>query len=710
MSEKHSGFYSLHLNPKLLGVLDSMDFTEPTPIQKKAIPKALNKSDIIGLAQTGTGKTLAFALPMLQKINSSGGRGLILVPTRELAFQAAENIEKFLPSMELKATVIIGGASGSVQYKQLKENPDIIIATPGRLIEHLCQKNTDLSDVHTFVLDEADRMLDMGFLPQVERIMKFLPEHRQTMLFSATMPEEIAALVRRYMKNPARVEVSPQGTAPELVKQELYIVERGKKTELLGKLLDTYWGSVLLFVRTRYNAKKIAKLIRSFPHSVAELHSNRSMNQRKEALEGFKSGKYRILVATDIAARGIDVTGIELVINYDLPDETENYVHRIGRTGRAGHPGHSITLAAPDQEFEIRAIEKMVRKQLTVVKLPEFTADKFVKGTAARPKGEKRLPRREMAGSENDPVKKPRNIFAARRKEAAMRKAWKAAAAAGFVPPETPVSGSFAVSGGDEFNAAEAGDVFAAPEFAFNEKTDSNSMPATADSSSVSASSVWGQEEINRGTGKLKKIRKPSVKNNAKKAEYADNEKKVKASAGKRSKAKSGKLTGNSEICSGAAVIGSMPEKSAASKKTRIKNKKNGRKSRIKKDRTGWTKEAKAVKTRAIAGHGLHGKVPAGKKSAGAAMHFDKDYKPPRRSLIMDSAYFDDDTPEKRYYDSRRRRQVPPSRFSRSGSSGRHHHGSAFPRFHNSGKNKHKFSARPQGRRGKIQRKGGFRR
>jgi len=672
MSEKHSGFYSLHLNPKLLGVLDSMNFTEPTPIQKKAIPKALNKSDVIGLAQTGTGKTLAFALPMLQKINSSGGRGLVLVPTRELAFQAAENIEKFLPVMELKATVIIGGASGSVQYKQLKENPDIIIATPGRLIEHLCQKNTDLSDVHTFVLDEADRMLDMGFLPQVERIMKFLPEDRQTMLFSATMPDEIASLVRRYMKNPARVEVSPQGTAPELVKQELYIVERGKKTELLGRLLDTYWGSVLLFVRTRYNAKKIAKLIRSFPHSVAELHSNRSMNQRKEALEGFKSGKYRILVATDIAARGIDVTGIELVINYDLPDETENYVHRIGRTGRAGHPGHSITFAAPDQEFEIRAIEKMIRKQLTVVRLPEFTADKFVKGTVARPKGEKRLPRREMAGSENDPVKKPRNIFAARRKEAAMRKARKAAEAAGFIQQDMPVP--------------ETGNS-PAPEFAFDDNNVySDSVPVTPEKVQTD-SEFWQQSEIEKVAVKVKKGRKTirkSIKERKSRADYWE------------SQVEPGSIFWLDDVKKKSKKTKKSEEKNPVLEKENpaVKKKKNGRR----------------TEKNLLPEKGGHGKNNRKNNLKKPALRFDKDYKPPRRSLIMDSAYFDDDTPEKRYFDRRRRRPVPPSRFSRSGSSGRHHHGSRFPYLRNSGKKGNKGVSRPQVRRGRIRRRGGFRR
>jgi len=422
LNKKISGFYSLRIDSKLLAVMDSHNFTVPTPIQEKAIPVVFKGNDLIGIAQTGTGKTLAYAVPAVQRLMRTGGRALVVVPTRELAFQAAEVFNYFSGASGLRSVVIIGGASGSVQYKQLKENPDIIIATPGRLIDHLNQKNTDLSDVKILVLDEADRMLDMGFLPQVRKILDFLPAERQTLLFSATMPEEVTRLAEKHMRAPKRVEVTPQGTAPALVKQELYIVERSKKPELLLKLLDTYWGSVLLFVRTRYNAKKITKMIKEMPHNAAEIHSGRSLNQRKEALEGFKSGKYRILVATDIAARGIDVTGIELVINYDLPDENENYVHRIGRTGRAGKEGHAITLAAPDQEFEVGAIEKLVKTKLSRVSVEGITADKFSRGTEARPKGEKRLPRKQMAGSENDPKKTPRNAFAARRKKTASNK------------------------------------------------------------------------------------------------------------------------------------------------------------------------------------------------------------------------------------------------------------------------------------------------
>ncbi len=371
-------FYGLGIAPKLLEVLERLKFKTPTPIQHKAIPSAAEGKDLVGIAQTGTGKTIAFAVPMIQRLAATGhGKGLVLVPTRELALQVAEVVRQFAPKLGLSEAVVIGGESMNRQTEALRRGPRLIIATPGRLIDHLGQRTADLSDVRVLVLDEADRMLDMGFAPQIEKVLAAMPRERQTMLFSATMPDEIMKLASRHMKLPIRVEVAPPGTAAELVEQELYVVSQNDKNALLARLLDKYWGSVLLFVRTKHRAKKITRAIKAMPHSAAEIHSNRSLNQRRDALEGFKSGKYRVLVATDIAARGIDVTGIELVINYDLPDEDGNYVHRIGRTGRAGQPGHAITFAAPDQGADVRNIEKLIRMPLRVSTHPDVAAAKF---------------------------------------------------------------------------------------------------------------------------------------------------------------------------------------------------------------------------------------------------------------------------------------------------------------------------------------------
>ncbi len=378
-----AGFYGLGIAPKLLSALDSLGFKTPTPIQHKSIPVAAEGNDMVGIAQTGTGKTIAFSIPMIQRLAATGtGKGLVLVPTRELALQVAEVVRKFAPLLGMQAAVVIGGESMNRQTQQLRARPRIVIATPGRLIDHLGQRTVDLSDVRVLVLDEADRMFDMGFAPQIEKIVAAVPRERQTMLFSATMPDGIMKLAGRHMKLPIRIEVARPGTAADKVDQELFVVSQNDKNALLGKLLDKYWGSVLLFVRTKHRAKKIARAIREMPHSAAEIHSNRSLAQRKDALEGFKSGKYRVLVATDIAARGIDVTGIELVINYDLPDEDANYVHRIGRTGRAGQPGRAITFAAPDQGADVRAIEKLIRMPLPVSTHPDVPSASFGAGSA----------------------------------------------------------------------------------------------------------------------------------------------------------------------------------------------------------------------------------------------------------------------------------------------------------------------------------------
>lgn len=380
-----NGFYGLGIAPKILDILERLKFKVPTPIQLKVIPLALEGKDIIGIAQTGTGKTHAFAIPMCQLLAQKPGMGLILAPTRELAVQISENFQPLSYAFGMRTACLIGGAPMEGQVQALRKNPRIVIATPGRLIDHMTHWNVTLENVKVMVFDEADRMFDMGFAPQIEKILHFLPKERQTMLFSATIPKTIMDMTSRYMKLPLCVEIAPSGTTAEQVTQELFIVKKEAKFALLGKLLAQYHGAVILFSRTKHNAKKIARSIREMGYSAAEIHSNRSLGQRRDALDGFKSGKYKVLVATDIASRGIDVRGIELVVNFDLPDDAENYVHRIGRTGRAGHKGHAISFATPDQSRDVRDIEKIIRSTLPVSKHPDVPTLEFSRSTSARP-------------------------------------------------------------------------------------------------------------------------------------------------------------------------------------------------------------------------------------------------------------------------------------------------------------------------------------
>lgn len=368
-----SSFRGLGIAPNILAILDKLHFTTPTPIQEQSIPQAIEKKDLVGIAQTGTGKTLAFGIPLLQNIlKDARHRALILLPTRELAIQVDESLRKIGSPLGIKTVVLIGGESIQKQWHALARGPRVILATPGRLIDHLEQKTVGLKEVSILVLDEADRMLDMGFAPQLKRIFAVLPRERQTMLFSATMPQDIVMMAQQHMKLPVRVEIAPSGTTVDKVTQELFFLQKHDKPRLLEKILGEYRGSVLVFSRTKHGARKIAAGVRGQGYTSAELHSNRSLNQRKDALEGFKNGKYRVLVATDIAARGIDVKDIELVLNYDLPQSSEDYVHRIGRTARAGGAGHAISFATPEQKGDVRDIERLIRAVLPLSKLPEL--------------------------------------------------------------------------------------------------------------------------------------------------------------------------------------------------------------------------------------------------------------------------------------------------------------------------------------------------
>ncbi len=383
--QTHDQFFGLGIAPRIIESLHKMKFKNATPIQHQAIPLALEGKDLMGIAQTGTGKTLAFVIPIVQKLVSNKEKALVVVPTRELALQVEEIFAKIGRPLGIRTVVLIGGEPIPLQIRALSVHPRVVVATPGRLIDLMEQRKVHLHEVKTLVLDEADRMFDMGFAPQIERILKVLPRERQTMLFTATMPSEILTVVHRHMRVPVSIEIAPSGTKAENVTHELFIVKPDMKKTLLNKLLGQFRGSILLFCRTKLSAHRIVGYLKQHGHRAAEIHSDRSLGQRREALEGFKTGKYRILVATDIASRGIDVKGIELVINYDLPEDAENYVHRIGRTGRAGMSGHAISFATADQKQDVQDIERLIRATLPISRHPEIPAENFI--SASRSSG-----------------------------------------------------------------------------------------------------------------------------------------------------------------------------------------------------------------------------------------------------------------------------------------------------------------------------------
>ncbi len=361
-------FDNLGIEDTILQTLKNNKFINPTPIQNQCIPEAIDGKDIVGIAQTGTGKTLAFVLPTIQKILKEKKQGLIIAPTRELAIQANEMFCKIGKPLGLKTALLIGGDPIYHQVRDIKRNPDVIIATPGRLIDHLNRKNLSFNKINLVVLDEADHMFDIGFLPDVKKILSLTPKNRQTLLFSATMPKSIMQVVSEFMKIPIHIEIAPSGTVATGVEQELFIVRRSEKMPLLKKIIADDDGKILLFLRTKNTVRKITQDIKYMDYTVAEVHSDRSLPQRRRSLEGFKNGKYRILVATDIAARGIDVSDISVVINYDLPQNSEDYVHRIGRTGRAGSKGKAISFATPDQKNIVDQIEKLTKESISVKK------------------------------------------------------------------------------------------------------------------------------------------------------------------------------------------------------------------------------------------------------------------------------------------------------------------------------------------------------
>lgn len=373
-------FKDLNIIEPILKSIEEAGYEKPTAIQEKSIPAILDGKDILGCAQTGTGKTAAFAIPILQSIieekkvdNERKLKALIVAPTRELAIQIGENVTTYSKYLNIKSTVIFGGVNQSSQVRKIKSGIDVLIATPGRLIDLSNQRHVDLKNVKYFVLDEADRMLDMGMIHDVKRIISKLPKERQNLLFSATMPKEVMKLVNSILKNPTKVEVQPVSSTVDIISQGAYMVSKKNKKSLLVHLLkDESIKSVIVFSRTKHGANKIAKDLNNVGIEAAAIHGNKSQNQRQLALSNFKEGSLRVLVATDIAARGIDVDELSHVINYDLPDVPETYVHRIGRTGRAGRDGVAITLCDSEELEMFRRIEKVIGKAIPVLEEEKF--------------------------------------------------------------------------------------------------------------------------------------------------------------------------------------------------------------------------------------------------------------------------------------------------------------------------------------------------
>jgi len=390
-------FKALNLSEPVLRGVQAAGYLDFTPIQLRAIPLVLAGGDVIGSAQTGTGKTAAFALPIIERLGAHGKtRVLALEPTRELAAQVETAFRDFARFTDLRTVAVFGGVGYGNQRKEISRGVDIIAATPGRLMDYLKAGTISLRDINTLVLDEVDHMLDMGFLPVVKDIISRCPRERQTLLFSATVPPEIQAIASFALRNPTRIEVGVSRTVNESVSHALYPVGFAQKFDLLVALLEkTEFDSVLVFSRTKHGADKIARRLKAANHSVAVLHANRSQNQRIEALEGFKSGKYEVMVATDIAARGIDVAGVSHVINYDVPEKPEDYVHRIGRTGRAQAVGDAFTLVTPENEKDIRDIQRFIGAKIPELKLAGFVYGPYTAGPDRPP--EQRESRRSAA-------------------------------------------------------------------------------------------------------------------------------------------------------------------------------------------------------------------------------------------------------------------------------------------------------------------------
>jgi len=370
------GFEALGLHESVLAAIRDAGYTTPTPIQRDAIPLARRGRDLIGLAQTGTGKTAAFTLPIIDRLMDGPRRtrALILTPTRELCVQVDESFRKYARHAPIAVAAVFGGVPLDPQEKKLRGGVDVVVATPGRLIDHLERQNVVFDDLEVLVLDEADRMLDMGFAPQINRIVSELPKYRQTLLFSATMPPEVEALARKYLRKPVVVQVGVRSAAASTVTHAVYPVPREKKNALLVELLtgDTEHESVLIFTRTKHGADRVVRDLEKAGVRATAMHADKSQVQRMRALQDFKEGKISVLVATDIAQRGLDISGITHVINYDVPQQAEDYVHRIGRTGRAAKEGDAYTFMAPDEIAMVRTIERVIGQPIPRISVPGY--------------------------------------------------------------------------------------------------------------------------------------------------------------------------------------------------------------------------------------------------------------------------------------------------------------------------------------------------
>ena len=406
-------FDELGIIDPILKALKDKNYTEPTTIQEKGIPLVLQRNDVLGSAQTGTGKTAAFAIPIIQLIHRIESRekgepvmrALIVTPTRELAIQINDNIKEYGKYTVVKHAVIFGGVKQTKQVEKLKRGVHILVATPGRLLDLINQGYISLDTIKIFVLDEADRMLDMGFIHDIRKLLNLLPDNRQSLFFSATMPDNIVQLSRKILKNPRKIEISPVSSTAETIQQYLYYTNKSTKKELLLHILEERnIDQVLLFARTKHGADKIVRFLKKERISAAAIHGNKAQNHRQKVLTAFKAGETKVLVATDIAARGIDIDKLKYVINYDIPNIAETYVHRIGRSGRAGEEGNALSLCEPEENAYIRDIEKLIRQKINVVHSNPF------------PQTEKPMTEKEKKEWEKEKQRKKQEFFANRKR------------------------------------------------------------------------------------------------------------------------------------------------------------------------------------------------------------------------------------------------------------------------------------------------------